>query len=332
VLSTLDASCKPLLSYLEVDDWEQRAEAVISAASQLGCAQVITPRDILEAENERVNMAFIAEVLRTCDGLPNPPEEITIERTREVTVEETAKEEVHQQEMEIKKWILSLGIGVSVADFVEDFKDGRALLRILNKVLGGGVDEKKMNSKPSNSFRCIENLEYGIRVMHDVLKLPNMHITGQEIANGVEGKAFTLVSQLFNYSTKKGNATAKPSTRLIRRASSGQQLFRRSRVKATSSKDVVEWLNEKLARFELAQIKQVNEITLLSLHALLKAFEPNIADLSENEPLDNARYLLSVAWKIGAEVPLAAQDLCREDPQSRETFCSHLMVHECLQV
>ena len=39
------------------------------------------------------------------------------------------------------------------SEYVGLFFSGDNLVKILNKVLGGGVDEKKMNSKPSNSFR-----------------------------------------------------------------------------------------------------------------------------------------------------------------------------------
>jgi len=64
-----------------------------------------------------------------------------------------------------RMWVNSLGVeGLYINNLYEEFKDGLALLKILDKVQPGSVDWKKVEKTPKNKFQKLSNTKMCVDV------------------------------------------------------------------------------------------------------------------------------------------------------------------------
>jgi len=86
------------LDLLKIDDWEERAKRVLQITQELGCYSLIAPRDILDAENEKLILVFLAEIFRVESGLPKVTVQNTVDTgKKQQTVQDRAKEEQQEE-------------------------------------------------------------------------------------------------------------------------------------------------------------------------------------------------------------------------------------------
>eukprot|EP01102_Stenamoeba_stenopodia_P013085 TRINITY_DN4192_c0_g1_i1.p1 TRINITY_DN4192_c0_g1~~TRINITY_DN4192_c0_g1_i1.p1 ORF type:complete len:1145 (+),score=508.11 TRINITY_DN4192_c0_g1_i1:42-3476(+) len=323
------------LDLLKIEDWEERAKKVLSIASQLGCYSLINPRDILDAENEKLILVFLAEIFRVESGLPK----VTVQQNavetgkKQQTVQDRAKEEQQEEETAVRNWINNMGLDIpEVKDLDVDLKDGLSIIKIFNKAFPGTVDQKRLTGKPTTKFAQIECVNYALSLAQK-LKFPNLNITGLEVVEGVKGKAFALVNQI-KKSSSAGAQLAPPQNK-VRRGSSAKDLFRQSRIKATSADDIVDWINSKIST-----VRPGVKITGLAdpvidaafLIDLLSVLSPSNVDLSlvdksNGNSAQNCRLLMSIVWALGIPLSIHPNEWITKKEQSMQTFGSTILVH-----
>lgn len=325
------------LDLLQIDDWEERARRVLEITRAIGCHELITPRDILDAENERLIVVFLAEIFRVNSGLPKvaAPTEFVDTGKKQQTVQDRAKEEQQEEETAVRNWINSLGLDIEVKDLDNDLKDGLSIVKIFNKAFPGVVDQKRLAAKPNTKFAQIELINYAISVGQK-LKFANLNLAALEIAEGVHGKAFALVNQARKLAA--GNlAAAKHPTR---RAASAKDLFRQSRIKATSADDIIDWVNTKIAavRPDTKIASLTDPIVDASFYLdLISALAPgkvdqSLVDKANSNSIQNYRLLMSVVWSLGIAIPLHPNDFVVKREEAIKTFGSTILVHFTSQV
>jgi plastin-1 len=73
-------------------------------------------------------------------------------------LKEVVRKEVNFLMKGFRMWVNSLGIDdLHINNLYEEFKDGLALLKIIDKVKPGCVDWKKVEKAPSNKFKKLAN-------------------------------------------------------------------------------------------------------------------------------------------------------------------------------
>jgi len=336
-----------------MDDWEDRAKFVISLTEKVGCFCSVTPRDILEAENERLTIAFLADIMRVRHGLPvnsstslnsdTPAQEVSVKKA---TTEDKAHIEKQEEESQLCTWINGLGLdlGFEVKNLETDLSDGVVLLKILAKAKPEFVDSKKYAQKPKTKFAMLALLNYVLDLAKNQFKFPDTRLVASEIAEAKKGNAVLLVKQIKKFmggsDIDKKSDPKKKSQVLKRMASSStaKDLFVQSRIKSTSNEDLLEWINSKITAFrpgvKISSLTdpQLDIAFLLDLvSAVLPAGSVDrsliASGSSEENKLKNASMLLGLVWRAGVPVSIHPKKFLSPDLDTMRTFASSLLVH-----
>jgi len=264
------------------------------------------------------------------------PETSSAETSKKAqTVQDQAKEEQIETENAIKNWINGLGLADApeVQNLEQDLSDGAILLKLFNKVSPGLVDSAKLAMKPKNKFQRLEVISYSLSLAKK-LKFPDLAITPNDIFEAVEGKATALANQIRKMTLGEKDAQKKSAVR--RSSTAATDLFRQSRIKATSDEDVVEWINSniKSVRPDFAvKSLESDKIDVLVLADLVSAFLPLRRDLIQTDlSNDENRYtncalVLGTVWKAGLPLIIHPRDLMKPTPDVVRNFASNLLVH-----
>ncbi len=142
-------------------DLTQRAAHVIRNAKSLGVETFLQPTDIVSA-NRKLLLAFVAQLFNTTPGL-----QVAQEKIEEVVANfacldlddagDTREEKV------FRMWINSLGIdsdSLYINNLFIDLADGVAILKVMDRIQPGVVNWKRVNLKPKNRFKKVENGNY----------------------------------------------------------------------------------------------------------------------------------------------------------------------------
>lgn len=136
------------------------------------------PKDILSG-NSKLNTLFCAELFNNCPGLEITEEEYNAAKMLDDDIEGSREERC------FRMWVNSLGIdGLYINNLYESFKDGLALLKILDKVEPGCVDWKKVELNPNNKFKKLANTSMCVEICKSKLKFNMVNIGGVDIHNG----------------------------------------------------------------------------------------------------------------------------------------------------
>lgn len=161
-------------------DEKDRAQKVIDDARKIDVPPVILAKDILSA-NSNLNTLFCAEIFNACSGL----EPLNEEEKKAAAAFLDDDIEGSREERQFRMWCNSLGVDdLYINNLYEDFKDGIALLKILDKVKAGSVDWKKVEKKPNNKFKKLANTKMCVDVCKDKYKFKMINIGGVDIHNG----------------------------------------------------------------------------------------------------------------------------------------------------
>jgi plastin-1 len=151
----------------------------------------ITAQDIVGG-NTRLNTLFAAQVFNAHHGLklqelkkPEPiPEPVETDETREIKV--------------FKNWINSMGLeDVYVNWLIEDLKDGRILLKIIERFRPGIVTWHGKYSDKVQYYTWVSNCVYVIELLKDNFKqVKIVNVGGKDIADGKTTLVLGVVWQL----------------------------------------------------------------------------------------------------------------------------------------
>merc|ERR1711871_775876 len=286
-------------------DAQQRAGHIITNAARLGVETFIKPKDICSG-NAKLNMAFVAQIFNTCPAL-DPIEEAQLKEVVDFTDEDVGDS---REERVFRMWINSLNIdGVYVNNLFSDVKDGIIILKVMDRVQPGCVNWKRVNIGAKDRFRCVENCNYCVEVGKDPLGFSLVNVGGIDIVDGDKKLTLAIIWQLLRLYT---------INLLSQLAGGGRRI---------TEEEIVKWANAKVPRTERCETSMVNfqDKTLASglfLLDLCAAVEPRALDwgvvlpgATAEEREANAKYVISVARKLGATVFLTFEDIVEVKPK-----------------
>jgi len=288
---------------------------VLSNANKLNVKTFIKPADIVSG-NPRLNLAFTAAIFNQCPGLdPLSEEEVKKAGLMDDDFGDS------REERAFRMWINSLGIDdVYVNSLFDDLKDGLVLLKVLDVVEPRIVVWSKVEKNPNNKFKKVANDNYAV-VLGKQLKFSLVGIGGSDIVDGNKKLLLAFVWQLMRHHTLKFLAE-------VQKKKFGGQ--------AVTDEMIIQWANDQVAsQNKKNKIKSFNDSTLangLFFIDLLTSIEPKIIDESfvkpgetKEEQLLNAKYVISVARKLGATIFLLPEDIVEVKPKMILTLLASCM-------
>lgn len=239
--------------------------------------QIISVKDITKG-NDKLNTLFCAELFNNCPGLEATQEEYDAAKLLDDDVEGSREERC------FRMWVNSLGVdGLYINNLYEEFKDGLALLKILDKVKTGCVDWKKVENNPNNKFKKLANTKMCVDICKEKYKFNMVNIGGVDIHNGEKKLVLATMWQIILFNT----------LHLIGDKTEDQLLV---------------WGNSRVrAENQIKAFKDPSISNCKFLFNLLSSIEPRSIDESiimtgsdAKDLENNAKYVISVARKLGA--------------------------------
>lgn len=283
------------LHALQEENHERRAELVIANSRKLGVDTFITPNNIT-AGNQKLNTIFAAAIFNKNPGLHATEQELyeaagLLNDDAEGTREERA----------FRMWINSLNIdGLFINNLYEDVKDGLAILKVIDKVEPGTVAWKRVEMKPNHRLKKLANcglvIEYGRTLGFTLVGVGNM-----DIVDGRKKLILGYVWQLVRFATLK----------LV-----GQ----------LTEEALMKWANGRVE----TKANNFRDKTISSGKFLIELFgsiEPRAinhelvtpgTDAESKE--HNAKYVISIARKLGGSIFCTWEDIVEVNPKMIMTF------------
>ena len=309
-----DKGCN--MDALKWDDDNKRANQVIANAQKIGCKPFLTSKDIV-AGNDKLNMAFVAQLFNTCPGL----KEVNVEEQKELAGLLDDDEGDCREERAFRMWMNSLGLKKTyVNNLYEDARGGLVLLKVIDKIEPGSVKwRKKVERKPNNKFKKINNNNYAVE-LGKKMKLSLVNVAGPDITARNKKLILGFTWQLMRYHMLKFLASLSADG------------------KAITDKDVLAFCNDTVKNSNLDKKPQIASFQDESISSglfftyLVAAIEPEIVnwDLvtegdSDEDKILNARYAISLARKMGAVIFLLPEDIVEVRSKMCMTFCAAVM-------
>jgi len=308
-------------------DVDRRAAEVLVSAQKIGVRPFLTKTDIVFG-NEKLNMAFVAQLFNTCPAL----EQVSAEEQKEMAGLMDDDEGDSREEVAFRMWMNSLGIKkVHVNNLFEDARSGLVLLRVIDKVEPGSVDWKRRVERRTkkNKFKKVSNCNYAVELGKS-MQFSLVNVGGTDIYDRKKKLVLGFTWQLMRFHLLKFlSALSSPDDG-----------------KPIEDKDVIAWCNETVAAAfgaklrkgplqEAPAIKSFDDSDIskgLFFIYLVAALEPAIVNwelLTDGEREEdkklNARYAISLARKIGAIVFLLPEDIVEVRSKMCMTFCAAVM-------
>ncbi|XP_015230749.1 plastin-1 [Cyprinodon tularosa] len=297
-------------------DLERRAELMLQEAAKLDCRQFVSPRDVTSG-NIKLNLAFVANLFNMHPGLHKPKFNLEGEHIEPETREEKT----------FRNWMNSLGVSPRVNHLYRDLCDGIVILQLLEKVRVV-VDWKRVNNPPypqlGGNMKKLENCNYAVRLSKEDANFSLVGVGGQNINEGDRVHTLALVWQLMR------RYTVMVLSNLGHKEKDVDQF-------------ILNWVNTTLkdSRKEthISSFKDKLISTSLPVIDLIDAIAPGMVKwdmvkrgekgvLKNDEKLNNAKYAISLARKIGARVYALPDDLVEVKNKMVMTVFACLMGHD----
>lgn len=305
------------LNPLQESNVNQRAEKMLCEADKLNAREFVTSNDVVQG-NQKLNMAFVANLFNTYPAL-DITEEVQIEE--EDVIEETREEKTY------RNWMNSMGVKPFVNYIYEDLSNGLVIFQLYDIIKPGIVNWKRVNDNLASdknkfkiNFLILDNCNYAIEI--GKAKPMNFKLVGIQGSNLKDkDKMFTLalVWQLMR---------AYILSLLQKLAGDGKMI---------NENTIVEWTNQKLAAAGKKSFIQNFQDPVIAdskvICDLIDSIKPNTinysvlkSDNSSESKMDNARYAVSMARKIGARVFALPEDIVEVKQKMVMTIFATLMV------
>jgi plastin-1 len=305
----------------------ERADLVIGNATNLGVESFIRP-DNIATGNARLNLAFCAQIFNTNPGLTISEKEL-LDMAGLIDDENS---EDSREERVFRMWINSLGIDdLYVHNLFEDLRDGVVLLQLHDRVVPGTVSWKQVNKPPKNRYKVMENCNYVVVIgKGGPFNFSLVNVGGIDIADRNKKLMLSIVWQLMRMHSLKLLSSVMKDGSMAKEA------------------DVIHWANQRVLNVpRLASEPQPPQITSLKdgalkdstfFLALCSAMAPGVVDPEIVTPGEtpedrelNAKYVISVARKVGACVFLTWEDIVETKSKMLLTFVASLMAWDQLE-
>uniref|UniRef100_UPI00398F7DAC plastin-1-like n=1 Tax=Pristiophorus japonicus TaxID=55135 RepID=UPI00398F7DAC len=293
----------------EKDDLK-RAGYMLQQADRLGCRQFVTPADVVNG-NPKLNLAFVANLFNKYPALLKPNKDYDL----------TLLEGESREERTFRNWMNSQGVSPFVNHLYSDLTDGLVIFQLYENVTVP-VDWNRVNRPPypqlGANMKKLENCNYAVELGKTKASFSLVGIGGQDLNDGNPTLTLALVWQLMRRYTLK----------VLSDLGEGSKV---------TDEIIITWVNETLANAKkdssITSFKDKCICTSLPIIDLIDAVVPNViryelvkhTDLSNIDKLNNAKYAISVARKIGTRVYALPEDLVEVKPKMVMTVFACLM-------
>ncbi|XP_026137041.1 plastin-3-like [Carassius auratus] len=299
------------MSGFNEEDDLKRAECMLLQADRLGCRQFVTSNDVLSG-NPKLNMAFVANLLNKYPALTRPENQ---------DINWGLLEGETREERTFRNWMNSLGVNPRVNHLYADLQDALVILQLYEKIKVP-VDWNKVNKPPypklGANMKKLENCNYAVEMGKTKANFSLVGIGGQDLNDGNPTLTLALVWQLMRRYTLN----------VLEGLGDGQKV---------NDDTIVSWVNKTLSGAgkptKISSFKDKEISSSLAVLDLIDAIQPGCVNydlvktgsLSDEEKLDNAKYAVSMARKIGARVYALPDDLVEVKPKMVMTVFACLM-------
>ncbi|XP_065604123.1 plastin-1 [Cyrtonyx montezumae] len=289
----------------------RRAEYMLQQADKLGCRQFVTPADVV-AGNPKLNLAFVANLFNTYPALRKPDNS---------SYDLTLLEGESNEERTFRNWMNSLGVSPYVNHLYSDLSDALIIFQ-LYEMTRVPVDWSHVNKRPypllGGNMKKIENCNYAVELGKTKAKFSLVGIAGHDLNEGNPTLTLALIWQLMRRYTLN----------VLSDLGEGEKV---------NDEIIIKWVNQTLAnankKTSITSFKDKSISTSLPVLDLIDAIAPKAVrqemvkreDLSNQDKLNNAKYAISVARKIGARIYALPDDLVEVKPKMVMTVFACLM-------
>ncbi|XP_059209348.1 plastin-1 [Centropristis striata] len=310
-------SVKINMSGLNERDLDRRAELMLKQAARLDCRQFVSPHDVTSG-NSKLNLAFVANLFNMHPSLQTVNGNYDLEKAQ---IEPETKEE-----KTFRNWMNSLGVSPYVNHLLCDLCDGLVIMQLYEKV-NVPVNWKKVNSPPYSvlgaKMKKLENCNYAVELGRDVAHFSLVGIGGVNLNEGNRMHTLALVWQLMRRYTVLVLSDLGDGERV------GDQI-------------ILGWVNSTLGQkrkdSQISSFKDKLISTSLPVINLIDVIAPGNVKwdmvrkgekgwMKDDDKLNNAKYAISLARKIGARVYALPDDLVEVNPKMVLTLFASLMGH-----
>uniref|UniRef100_A0A3Q1BZA8 Plastin-3 n=1 Tax=Amphiprion ocellaris TaxID=80972 RepID=A0A3Q1BZA8_AMPOC len=301
-----------MAGFSEKDD-VKRAEAMLQQADRLGCRQFVTPADVVSG-NPKLNLAFVANLFNKYPALTKPEGE-------DIDWGLLEADQPNQEERTFRNWMNSLGVNPHVNHLYGDLQDAMVILQLYEKIKVAVDWNNKVNKPPypklGTNMKKLENCNYAVELGKSA-KFSLVGIGGQDLNDGNATLTLALVWQLMRRYTLN----------VLEDLGDGEKV---------NDDIIVKWVNKTLAEAgkstKISSFKDKEISSSLAVLELIDAIQPGsinyelikTGSLSEDDKLENAKYAVSMARKIGARVYALPEDLVEVKPKMVMTVFACLM-------
>ncbi|KAB1283316.1 Plastin-1 [Camelus dromedarius] len=289
----------------------KRAEFMLQQADKLGCRQFVTPADVVSG-NPKLNLAFVANLFNTYPSLQKPDNN---------DIDMNLLEGESKEERTFRNWMNSLGVNPYINHLYSDLADALVIFQ-LYEMIRVPVNWSHVNRPPypalGGNMKKIENCNYAVELGKNEAKFSLVGIAGQDLNEGNSTLTLALVWQLMRRYTLN----------VLSDLGEGEKV---------NDAIIIEWVNQTLKSAQkntfISSFKDKSISTSLPVLDLIDAIAPNAVrqemikreDLSDEDKLNNAKYAISVARKIGARIYALPDDLVEVKPKMVMTVFACLM-------
>uniref|UniRef100_A0A8C9TR39 Lymphocyte cytosolic protein 1 (L-plastin) n=1 Tax=Scleropages formosus TaxID=113540 RepID=A0A8C9TR39_SCLFO len=288
----------------------KRAECMLDQADRLGCRQFVTATDVIRG-NPKLNLAFIANLFNTYPALKKPENQ---------DIDWSSIEGETREERTFRNWMNSLGVNPRVNHLYVDLADAMVIFQLYEKIKVP-VDWSRVNKPPypklGGNMKKLENCNYAVDLGKNQAKFSLVGIAGQDLNEGNRTLTLALLWQLMRRYTLN----------ILEDLGDGQKV---------TDDTIVTWVNDTLTQAGKGTItgfKDGSISTSMPVLDLIDAIQPGCIrydlvktdDLSDEEKLNNAKYAISMARKIGTRVYALPEDLVEVKPKMVMTVFACLM-------
>ncbi|XP_030621708.1 plastin-3 isoform X2 [Chanos chanos] len=295
----------------EKDDLK-RAECMLQQADRLSCRQFVTPADVVSG-NPKLNLAFVANLFNKYPALTKPENQ---------DIDWGRLEGETREERTFRNWMNSLGVNPHVNHLYGDLQDALVILQLYEKIKVPVDWNNKVNKPPypkiGTNMKKLENCNYAVELGKTEAKFSLVGIGGQDLNDGNPTLTLALVWQLMRRYTLN----------VLEDLGDGEKV---------NDDIIVNWVNKTLAEAgkstKISSFKDKEISSSLPVLDLIDAIQPGsisydlvkTGSLSDEDKLDNAKYAVSMARKIGARVYALPDDLVEVKPKMVMTVFACLM-------
>ncbi|XP_012580474.1 PREDICTED: plastin-1 isoform X1 [Condylura cristata] len=306
-----------LSGFNETNDMK-RAEYMLKEADKLGCRQFVTPADVVSG-NPKLNLAFVANLFNTYPSLHKPNNnDIDMSLLEDLTPPNVGES---KEERTFRNWMNSLGVHPYINHLYSDLADALVIFQ-LYEMIRVPVNWSHVNKPPypalGGNMKKIENCNYAVEIGKNMANFSLVGIAGQDLNEGNATLTLALVWQLMRRYTLN----------VLSDLGEGEKV---------NDEIIIQWVNQTLKsakkKTSISSFKDKSISTSLPVLDLIDAIAPNAIreemvkrqNLSEEDKLNNAKYAISVARKIGARIYALPDDLVEVKPKMVLTVFACLM-------